>query len=109
MSNSSGSMLLLLFVQLGFHPKQATVHHLDEGTRSEVDISQDILNDVEVEISETVNKIMSRKFSKYPSPKKCSACDWSFFCTKKKRSKVKFIVSAHKVIKIIKWLFKLDP
>ncbi len=67
---------------LGFHPKQATVHHLDEGTRSEVDISQDILDDVEDEISETVIKIMNRKFSKYPSKKKCSACDWRFFCTK---------------------------
>ncbi|MFW9924389.1 MAG: 3'-5' exonuclease, partial [Candidatus Thorarchaeota archaeon] len=68
---------------LGFHPQQAAVHHLDEGTRSMVDISQDALVKMEDTIKETVDSIISREFPKLPAHKKCLACDWRYFCTKK--------------------------
>jgi len=69
---------------LGINPQQATVHHLDEGTRSEVNIGPEILTEVEEEISENILRIMSRKFPKYPSKTNCLACDWRYFCTKNK-------------------------
>ena len=69
---------------LGFHPKQATVHHLDEGTRSEVDITDNVLQDVEATVQETIESIISREFPKHPSKNRCSACDWKDFCTKRK-------------------------
>lgn len=68
---------------LGFHPKQATVHHLDEGTRSEVDISDKVLQEVEITVQDTIENIVSREFPKTSSKKKCLACDWKDFCTKK--------------------------
>jgi len=68
---------------LGLNPKKATVHHLDEGTTSEVDISQKELEKVEKEVKNQVEAIMNRKFPKKPSKDKCKACDWNYICTKK--------------------------
>jgi len=70
---------------LGFHPKKATVHHLDKGTRSEVDISEEILTKVEMEVKETIDNIISRKFPKKPKKSKCRECDWQNFCSRAKK------------------------
>jgi len=70
---------------LGLNPKRATVHHLDEGTRSEVDISKKVLTAVEKNISNSIQSIMKRVFPKHPTKRKCEFCDWRHFCTKKIR------------------------
>jgi len=68
---------------LGFHPQQAAVHHLDEGTKTMVDISQETLTTMEETVKETVDSIIAREFPKEPSKRKCKTCDWRYFCTKK--------------------------
>jgi len=67
---------------LGLNPKIATVHHLDEGTRSEVDIGSSELQKTEKNIKSTVSEIMRRHFPKSPDNYKCKSCDWKYFCTK---------------------------
>ncbi|MHA1435654.1 MAG: 3'-5' exonuclease, partial [Candidatus Heimdallarchaeota archaeon] len=69
---------------LGLNPEKATVHHLDEGTRSEVDIGPKELKKTEDSISSDINAIVHRTFPKFASEIKCNACDWKFFCTKNK-------------------------
>ena len=67
---------------LGLNPKKATVHHLDEGTTSDIDISEDELKKIEDEIEIEVKDIMNRNFQKKPSRKSCKRCDWKYICTK---------------------------
>jgi len=67
---------------LGLNPKKATVHHLDEGTTSEVDISEKELRRVEEGVKKEVEDIMNRRFPKRPERKKCKACNWKYICTK---------------------------
>ena len=67
---------------LGLNPKKATVHHLDEGTASEVDISEKELRRVEEGVKKEVEEIMQRRFPKRPERKKCKVCDWRYICTK---------------------------
>jgi len=69
---------------LGLNPKKATVHHLDEGTRSEVDIGPKEFKKTEDSISSDINAIVHRTFPKFASEIKCNACDWRHFCTKRK-------------------------
>ncbi|MEM2145371.1 MAG: ATP-dependent DNA helicase [Candidatus Jordarchaeaceae archaeon] len=67
---------------LGLNPKKATVHHLDQGNTSEVDISPKELEKVEKEVKKQVEDIMNRKFPKNPNKEKCKKCDWTHICTK---------------------------
>ncbi|MEA2071705.1 MAG: ATP-dependent DNA helicase [Asgard group archaeon] len=68
---------------LGIDTKKATVHHLDEGTREEVDIGEKVLWEVKENTKDTITKIVNRKFPKHPSDKRCEFCDWKHFCSKK--------------------------
>ena len=68
---------------LGLNPKKATVHHLDDGKLSEVDISSVELNRVENEIKDEIDKITDRHFPKNPEGKKCRNCDFKLICNKK--------------------------
>ncbi|RLI72134.1 MAG: hypothetical protein DRP02_02610 [Candidatus Gerdarchaeota archaeon] len=70
---------------LGFQPKRAVVHHLDEGTRSEVDISEEALKSMEFEVKETIENIISRRFPKKAKKKSCDICDWKWICTKREK------------------------
>ncbi|MHA1364072.1 MAG: RecB family exonuclease [Candidatus Freyarchaeota archaeon] len=67
---------------LGLNPKKATVHHLDQGNTSEVDISPKELETVEKQVKKQVQDIMNRKFPKNPNKEKCQTCDWTHICTK---------------------------
>jgi DNA helicase-2/ATP-dependent DNA helicase PcrA len=68
---------------LGFRPKKATVHHLDEGTVSEVDITETALMKVEENVKETIDNIMTRVFPRKAKKNKCKECDWKELCVKK--------------------------
>ena len=67
---------------LGLNPKKATVHHLDEGTTSDVDISLEELKKVEGNVEGEIRDIINRKFPKSAESKKCKDCDWKYICTK---------------------------
>jgi len=67
---------------LGLHPKKATVHHLDDCSKSDVDISEKELERIENEVKNEITAIMNRDFPKRPDKKKCGACDWKYICTK---------------------------
>lgn len=67
---------------LGLNLKKATVHHLDEGTKSNVDISENELLKIGEEVKKEVHDIMGREFSKRSDKMKCKSCDWKYICTK---------------------------
>lgn len=67
---------------LGLNPKKATVHHLDNGKLSKVDISSVELTRVENEIKDEIDKITNRHFPKNPEGKKCRNCDFKIICNK---------------------------
>ena len=67
---------------LGLNPKVATVHHLDEGTTTEVEIGSEELLKTEDGVKSTVSDIMKRHFPKSPNRSKCKSCDWKYFCSK---------------------------
>ena len=68
---------------LGLNPKQATIHHLDENSKSTVDISQKELKRTREEVKDEIKKITERKFPKRSSGKKCRKCDFKFICDQK--------------------------
>ena len=68
---------------LGLNPKIAIVHHLDEGTTSEVEIDSEELSRTEEGVKSTVSNIMKRHFPKSFNKAKCKTCDWTYICLKK--------------------------
>ena len=68
---------------LGLNPKKATVHHLDNGSTSEVDISPEALNIVSDGVMNCVDNIMKRVFPRFPDTNKCNGCDWKYICPKR--------------------------
>lgn len=68
---------------LGLDPKKAIVHHLDDNSLSEVDISLGALKKTENEVSETVTKILNRQFPKTTDKTNCRKCDYQYLCTKR--------------------------
>lgn len=69
---------------LGLKPQRAHVHHLDQNTRSYVDISQVKLDEVRGEINGQISAIMDRKFPPTPEKILCSECDYRVICPHKK-------------------------
>ncbi|MEO9309605.1 MAG: ATP-dependent DNA helicase [Nitrososphaera sp.] len=74
---------------LGLKPKKAFVHHLDEGTKSEVDISEKLLSETKHEIKEQVGKILKREFPAKSDKEICQDCDYKLICPYKKFKSVK--------------------
>lgn len=67
---------------LGLNPQKAFVHHLDDNSLSEVDISNEKLVLTKEEVIRSVNKILSKDFVPCPS-KNCEECDYRLICSKK--------------------------
>jgi len=66
---------------LEWSPEKATVHHLDDGVKDEVDISEEELTKVEQEVDQTINLIRNGNFEKDESYNKCKKCDWKYICS----------------------------
>lgn len=69
---------------LGLKPEKAYVHHLDEDTQSNVDISEKYLEGTKKEIKQQVNEILARKFTAKPKTEVCTDCDYKIICPYKK-------------------------
>ncbi len=69
---------------LGLKPEKAYVHHLDENKQSEVDISQNHLENTKEEIKKQVNEILDRQFPAKPNKEICADCDYKMICPYKK-------------------------
>lgn len=65
-------------------PKKAYVHHLADGSRSYVDISDERLGETEAEIGLHVRGILDKEFGAAPEKKKCGKCDYQAICSYKK-------------------------
>ncbi|MBU4502211.1 MAG: ATP-dependent helicase [Nanoarchaeota archaeon] len=67
---------------LGLDPKKAVVHHLDDNSLSDVDISPSALKQMEEEVRRAVDDILHRRFSKTKDGDKCRKCDMQRICPK---------------------------
>jgi len=68
---------------LGLDPKKAVVHHLDDNSLSNVDISPSALKQMEEEVRRAVDDILHRRFSKTKDGDKCRKCDMQRICPKR--------------------------
>lgn len=68
---------------LGMDPKKAVVHHLDDNSLSEVDITPIALKQTEDEVRKTVDNILNRQFPKCGDGDKCRKCDMQQICPKR--------------------------
>jgi len=65
---------------LGLNPKKATVHHLDDDSLTEVNISPGELGRVEDEVKDEILNITRRNFPKNPGSSRCRKCDFKLIC-----------------------------
>lgn len=65
---------------LNLVPKKAVVHHLDEGSKTEVDISEPVLENTRSEVKQVVSDILRKKFPAKPDKGTCSECDYRLLC-----------------------------
>lgn len=65
---------------LGIKPEKAYVHHLDDHSKTHVDISSPMLEATKKDISEQVSSILARRFPPKPEKQKCLNCDYRVIC-----------------------------
>jgi DNA helicase-2/ATP-dependent DNA helicase PcrA len=68
---------------LDLNPKKAVVHHLDDNSLNEVDVSPSALKKTEEEVAKMVLKIINRQFPKTTDKGKCRKCDFQHLCSKR--------------------------
>lgn len=68
---------------LGYRPQSAKVHHLEDDTITEVDISAPELERTRTEITSRVDGILSRRFVATPQRTLCEGCDYRLLCPSK--------------------------
>jgi len=66
---------------LEWSPEKASVHHLDDGQKEKVDISEDELDKIEEEVEDTINTIRQGVFERKENYEKCKNCDWKYICS----------------------------
>ncbi len=72
---------------LGLRPQRAVIHHLDTGSKEEVDISNEALHSTRERIKENVSGAYRvRKFRPKPNPAVCSECDYRVICPYRKKA-----------------------
>lgn len=69
---------------LGLRPEKAYVHHLDDGEKDYVDISDRHLEETKSEIGRQITGILDGEFGAAPEEKRCSDCDYKSICPYKK-------------------------
>jgi len=70
-------------LSLGYKPQKAMVHHLDNGKKDPVDISDEKLEETRVSIEKKVERIVSGNFDALPDRTKCEGCDFRPLCAHK--------------------------
>ncbi|AGO59999.1 ATP-dependent helicase [Ferroplasma acidarmanus] len=66
---------------LNLKPQKAIVHHLDDDSITQVDISDVELTKTVAEVGKTVDNILKKKFPPSPESKKCDGCDYRKLCS----------------------------
>lgn len=68
---------------LGYNPKKAFVHNLDDNTRSEVELNDAVMSESKDRVRQIVGDIRNKNFPMAPDiGRKCKDCDWESICTK---------------------------
>ena len=70
-------------LSLGYKPQKAMIHHLDNGKKDLVDISDEKLEETKVSIEKKVEQIVSGNFDAHPDRTKCEGCDFRPLCAHK--------------------------
>lgn len=68
---------------LGYNPKRAMVHNLDDNSRTVIDLKDDVMDSAKGRVREIVDDIRIKEFPMSPGiGRKCENCDWNTICTK---------------------------
>ena len=68
---------------LGYNPKKAFVHNLDDNSRTEVKLNDSVMKESKDKVRNIVGNIREKKFPMAPDiGRKCKDCDWQYICTK---------------------------
>jgi DNA helicase-2/ATP-dependent DNA helicase PcrA len=67
---------------LGLHPKKAVIHHLDDGKKDEVGITEPELSQASATMDYAISNIVDGHFQPKPSAS-CKECDWARICSHK--------------------------